>query len=606
VEKRKQHAARENEKRPATAGNAGKSIMSPFWSQIKTYRYGIALSALGLVALGATLLPEALWADMFTPIHSEKPGIQKPKVITDADLIRVGISDDAMTTWEVPSVTLSATGPFTVSDKPSGKVLMTMAGPKRLKVSRSSQGFWLQAEGATRLGPYWNPLVVHPSDLTSRLTVPSITRRGVAPSYRGDFELVAAKNAEDKLTLINVLPMQEYLKAVVPNELPFRYGLETVKAQAVAARNYALRPREKSWTDFDICDSQYCQAYYGAHTEDPKVTDALAQTQGLVALYNGEPILALYSSSHAGVADSYADVFSDPKTNQFPAPPLSYLSGGADRGPAPDLSTDAALRQFLNDPQVFSYDRISPMFRWHREWTRAQLEAEINRNLPAVSLDPATQAFVSPQLPKGQTIGQLQSISVLTRSPAGKIMRLAITGSRGTWVLSKEFVIRKVLQHGGRFLPSATAILDPVKDAKGNVTGLRAIGGGFGHGVGMSQIGASAMARSGTSFVSILQHYYKGVAIGPVPLSTTSLSGQETRFFVTQTKGTLVINNPNPQPIYFTLNDTRQMVPPSASPIRLPVSKWLKPNQVNRLSVEPLDANFTEPSRLWLELYAPI
>lgn len=580
--------------------------MSPFWSQLNASRQGLVISALGLLVLGATILPEALWADMFTPVHSAQAAAQKPKVITDADLIRVGISDDAMTTWEVPSVTLSATGAFTVADKPSGKVLLSTSGPKRLRVTRNDQGFWLQLDGTSRQGPFWNPLVVHPVGVSSRLTVPSITRRGVAPSYRGDFELVSAKNAVDKLTLINILPMQEYLKAVVPNELPFRYGLEAVKAQAVAARNYALRPREKSWTDFDICDSQYCQAYYGAHTEDPKVTDALAQTQGLVALYNGEPILALYSSSHAGVADSYADVFSDPKTNQFPAPPLSYLSGGADRGPAPNLSSDSALRQFLTDPQVFSFDRISPMFRWHREWTRAQLEAEINRNLPLVSQDPSTKPFVSPLLPSGQTIGQLQSISVLARSPAGKIMRLSITGSKGTWVLSKEFVIRKVLQHGGRFLPSATAVLDPVKDARGNVVGLKAIGGGFGHGVGMSQIGASAMAKGGTSFVSILQHYYKGVAIGPVPLSTTPASGQETRFFVTQPKGTLVISNPNPEPIYFTLNDMRQMVPPSTAPIRLPVNKWLKPNQVNRLSVEPLDGPTGQPSRLWLELYAPI
>src|SRR5207247_2309085 len=80
-------------------------------------------------------------------------------------------------------------------------------------------------------------------DPDGRIKITSITRKGIPPSYRGVFELVPAKSSPEKFSAVNVLPMQDYLKAVVPNELPIQYGYEAVKAQAVAARNYAIHPR---------------------------------------------------------------------------------------------------------------------------------------------------------------------------------------------------------------------------------------------------------------------------------------------------------------------------------------------------------------------------
>ena len=190
----------------------------------------------------------------------------------DADLIRVGISDDAMTSLEYPMAQLSATGPLTGKDKTTGMLLRNGKPGEVLTVTVDRLGFFVRSNIAATSATTptqaptpsdWTlsnvsptdvvnalvrvpgPLVVETNNPLSRLKVMNITRRKAIPEFRGDIEVVRASSSPNKLTVVNVVPLEDYLKAVVPNELPMRYGVEAVKAQAIAPRNYAIRPREK-------------------------------------------------------------------------------------------------------------------------------------------------------------------------------------------------------------------------------------------------------------------------------------------------------------------------------------------------------------------------
>lgn len=442
----------------------------------------------------------------------------------DGDRIRVGLSDATMADYEYPQATLGATGPCVIWDEASQRALATLPAGAVAMVRVNAQGFLIRRSGgAPPLGPVAGPLRFRPVNPQSLMLLPSSPRRGQTPRYRGELEVTRGLSARNKLSVVNILPIQDYLKAVVPNELPARFGLEAIRAQAVAARNYALRPREKFWPQFDICDSQYCQVYFGAQTEHPDTSRALEETRGLVALYAGEPILALYSSSHGGVSEQYENAFSDAHTDRFPGTPLPFLTRVAD-APAQvarygDLRVEANARAFWTARGLSSFDAASSYNRWERVFTADQVMSTLRRTLPALMREANTRAFVTPPDPQAHAVaGDLRDIRVTRRGASGKAMALTIDTGAGEWAVRKEFVIRKALAVGGRMLPSANIVFTPQRDAAGRLQSLRIQGGGFGHGVGMSQYGASGMSAQGRSFVEILQHYYHGTALGTIPL----------------------------------------------------------------------------------------
>lgn len=581
------------------------AVSQPNRKRKHLWTVGLSLSAIGL--LGVIILQPYNWADSPMLSSSNEAASTAPMYTTtilDADLIRVGISNDAMTELEYPSATLSATGRFQVTNKATGQLVFEGQPNQPIRMSRNNSGFWLDTSNLSgRIGPFNSDLQIKPLSSDDQLKILSVTRKGIIPTYRGLFEITPGYSGPDKFTVVNVLPMQDYLKAVVPNELPYSYGYEAVKAQAVAARNYAIHPREKPWPQFDICDSQYCQAYYGANTEHPQTTRAILETQGLIALYHGEPILALYSSSHGGYSENYENAFSDPKTNRFPATPIPYLRGGPDRGGPRDLSTEKAARAFYSDTGADSYDVLSPNYRWQKLWGRQELEAMINQNLAAASKDTLTRAFVKPAFPAGGRIGTLKALNVSRRGVSGKVMRLEIEGSNGAWTLDKEFVIRRVLKHNGRFLPSANVVFNHLRDKNGALLAVKAIGGGFGHGVGMSQLGASYLSKHGKPFTEILQHYYKGIAIGTIPIMAKGNQGMKTEFFVSSPKGMLYIQSADKDPVRLAINNQDLTVSPDETGRAVTsVVSYLKPETLNELKLYP-SKNPSNTVKAWIELY---
>jgi SpoIID/LytB domain protein len=612
----------------------------------------VGLSVLAVLLTAAALVSQS--------INLALASLDLDARFVDADLIRVGISDDAMNAWEYPSTQVSATGPFTVKDKATGMLLLNGKPGEVVTVTVDRLGFFLRSNLLSAKAPVSGkapvpgqssakpaskvplpsavdltlskvsptdvvnalvrvpgPLVVEPQSVNDRVKILNITRRKENPSFRGFFEIARASSSPSKLTVVNVVSLEDYLKAVVPNELPMRYGLEAVRAQAIAARNYAIRPREKPWKTFDICDSQLCQVYLGAQTETPDSNRAIADTEGLVGLYDGEPILALFSSSHGGFAENYSYAFSDPKTKQYPAPPIAYLQGGPDVPmDGPDLRTEAGARKFWTNPDVQSFDVESPYYRWKKQWTRPELEAAINKGLREVSKESGTKDFVSPLFKANDTIGTLRTVNVLERGISGKAMVLNVVGSRGTWTVKKEFLIRKLFTKGGRMLPSGNVVFTPLKDANGALSGMIAQGGGFGHGVGLSQLGASWMHKHGYRFPQIIQHYYKGVSLGSRPVSVGANRPDLpvlTRFDAQRAKGTLwvqegergLVTQYNRDPVRIRLNGRELTVSPSGYLSGTDVDGYLRSGDLNTLVLYP-DARHPERKlKAWVELYPP-
>ena len=506
------------------------------------------LAIFSLVLLGSAIA----WC-MNTPPQQLTP--------INASLIRVGISDDAMTAQEYPSTTIGATGAFSLKGLKSNTVYFQGNPTDKVTITATGIGFQLspkqeiptiEPEGSVddeevgTIAPKAMPIATIPATEDLVLTVDdpettfpiiyNITRKGKLPQYRGVLQILkSGKSTPQKplLFVVNVLDINDYLRAVVPNELPIRFGVEAVKAQAVAARNYAVRPREKNWQAFDICDSQYCQAYYGQQTETPETDKLLQATQGLIALSEGQPILALYSSSHGGVAEAYPNAFSDPKTGAFPAPQsYPYLTVNPDNEtaviPYEPLSNQVNLRAYLKNTELDSFDVKAPHHRWSRTWTKADLEGVLNTTSPQLQANGLTKKFVqvawkkpAPSTPF--TLGSLEKISVLQYGLAGKAMKVQIETSDAVISLQKEFTIRKAFTKEGKSLPSATIVFSHLTTSTTattptQLTGVTVDGAGFGHGVGMSQFGASRMSELGFSFDKIIQHYYPNTVMGTLPL----------------------------------------------------------------------------------------
>ncbi len=611
-------------------------------------RWLLGLGLVGALALG---LPVSAHAQLLNMAKlSGKAQVNGTETVRDADLIRVGISDDAMTAQEYPTAQITALGPFSVRDKATGSIIFSGKRGDIVTITVDARGFSVKAPNLPSpppvtlapslmpliqaplpdlnvfsvppqlvpLTPLQGPLMIQTLNPADWLKIMNITRRKENPQFRGVFEIVRASSSPAKLSIVNVLSLEDYLKAVVPNELPMRYGWEAVKAQAVAARNYAIRPREKPWKTFDICDSQLCQVYLGAQTETPDSNRAIGETEGLIGLYNSDPILALFSSSHGGFAEDYSNSFSDPLTKQYPAPSIPYLKGGPDVpfSETLDLRTEADARKFYigNYP---SYDVESPYYRWQKQWTLSELQTDVTRGLLAVSKDRTTQDFITPLFQPGNTLGEIRNIRVLERGYSGKAMIVALDTTRGTWTFKKEFLIRKVFGKDGKMLPSANLVFSLFRDPSGkHLTSIVVNGGGFGHGVGMSQLGASWMSKHGYPFQAIVQHYYKGVSLGSIPVAVGAGSMQPviTRFDAPVLDGMLwlqegdsgVVTPYNTAPVHLRLNDQDLTLAPSGFRSGTPVKGYLHTGQINSLVLYPDIQHPERKLKAWIELFPAI
>ncbi len=312
--------------------------------------------------------------------------------------------------------------------------------------------------------------------------------------YPGRLQL--QPNAYGTYTLVNHVPLETYLRGVVPNEIGAGAPYASVLAQAILARTYALRNLRRFATDnYELCADVHCQVYKGLTGTGPLSDKAIAATKGLVLTYNNELVDALYSSTTGGVTAPFSDIWNG---EQRP-----YLKAVIDSPNTvwnlsqKSLADEQNFRQFINLKQGFN-ETGQQAFRWRRTRTLEQISAFLQRYLKKTNHP----------LANFTTIKQMQ---VVERSPAGRILKLVVQTDIGNIVIGKN-------DARSAFEPPLSTLyyLEPIYGADKTLKGYAFVGGGFGHGVGMSQYGSHNLAKLGWSGEQIINFYYPGTQIQPL------------------------------------------------------------------------------------------
>ncbi|MDR2936699.1 MAG: SpoIID/LytB domain-containing protein [Rikenellaceae bacterium] len=333
-------------------------------------------------------------------------------------------------------------------------------------------------------------------------------------SFRGGLRII---REEGGLTAVNVVGIEEYLRSVISSEMSAASPPELLKAHAVISRSWLFAqlaeeeikttlPPETAgemirWFDreehanFDVCADDHCQRYQGITRISNPAVDA---TRGEVLTAAGEICDARYGKCCGGATEAFEHVWA--------TDPHAYLTRVIDaENPlaVPDLTQEAAARTWIlarpdafchtSDPDTLrmvlnNYDQETPdFFRWQVEYAQSALSELIRRRT-------------------GIDFGLVSALEPIERGVSGRLVKLRIVGDRRTMVIGKELMIRRALSES--HLYSSAFVVDVETRDTEPVFILR--GAGWGHGVGLCQIGAAMMARRGKSYEEILAHYYPG------------------------------------------------------------------------------------------------
>ena len=525
-------------------------------------------------------------------------------------MVRVGISNSNFKEYYFNNISVTATDSFRVTDKKTNSVIADFGADENIKITIKNNLFSIFQDTTEIASNITGPVSI--SSENGFVSVTNLKRAGKPALYRGTFEITKVPNKNDLFNVINLLDLQSYLRGVVPNEMPVRFGDEALKAQAVLARTYVLKPRENNYHNFDVCDSVACQVYYGANTEKPASDKAVEETENIVAMHDGEPILALYSSTAGGYTENYENAFSTDFGNgnrMFPGLSKPYLKGVPDNPETPALNSEADVKKFYTStPETF--DNESPYFRWTKEWTVGELENILKKTLKTQS----STGFVKPRLENPADFGHLKEIKVIKRGVSGKAMSVNIITDKGTFNVQKELPIRRVFQKDNIGLPSANVIFEfKTEKTKNNplkpIQKVVAYGGGFGHGVGLSQWGAGSMAKRGFSYGEIIQHYYKHTSITTYPVTLCVQDGKDTAvqtFYTKNKNASLVIDNK----FQFTkltvvVNGQElkaEIVPTLFKPEKIDLTPYIKEGENKITYILPYWETHKKPVKLYVEI----
>lgn len=324
-----------------------------------------------------------------------------------------------------------------------------------------------------------------------------------------------------RLTIINTLPVEDYLLSVISSEMSATASLELLKAHAVISRSWLLAQIKKNkeieqsaasysacteteservkWydredhTNFDVCADDHCQRYQGVTRQStPKVAQAIAATSGQVLTHDGELCDARFSKCCGGVLEQFENCW-EPKHFDY----LVARRDSANPSDFSDLRYEAAAAKWIGErPDAFcntadahilsqvlnNYDlETTDFYRWTVTYSQAELTALVRER-------------------SGIDFGEVQRLEPLERGTSGRITRLRIVGTKRTMVIGKELEIRRTLSKTHLYSSAFTVERD------GDSFILH--GAGWGHGVGLCQIGAAVMGEKGYGYEQILAHYF--------------------------------------------------------------------------------------------------
>ena len=302
--------------------------------------------------------------------------------------------------------------------------------------------------------------------------------------FEGPFRL--QRDAYGSWTLVEQVPVERYLEGVVPHEIGAGSPMAALQAQTVLARTWALANSHRFSIDgYHLCSDTQCQVYSDPRHAGAAVREAIAATQGKLLSLNNQPISAVYHATNGGVMAAGPEAWAMQPTTYLRAKPDGD-EGWSNRHPLP-LQQRQALLALLAD-RSGAFGQRHPRFRWTRTLSGPALRQ---------ALGAAADPLVSP----------LQ-LKVLERGASGRVLALQISGSSDVApVILKLDAIRRTL----RTLPSTLFVLEPQGAERWLV-----VGGGFGHGAGLSQAGAIDLAWRGWPVERILSHYYPGTVYGPL------------------------------------------------------------------------------------------
>lgn len=498
--------------------------------------------------------------------------------------VRIGISNTNFQTYLFDVVEFNNASILQVLDSTTGYTAPIEDTSSIVKVTSENNLFRIYIDEKLVARNLTGPILISARD-NNLISINGLKRKGKQASYRGYIELARSSKDINKFAIVNVLSLKNYLKGVVPNEMPVRFGLEALKAQTIAARNYAVTPRIKAYKEFDVCDSVACQVYFGANTEEELSDKAIEQTNGIIALDNeNAPILALYSSTAGGYTESYEYAFSDPETKAFPSKDIHYLTAVPDNKDFETLDTDEKAEKFYTSkPEAF--DDLSPYYRWSKIWNINELQEVLSKTLPEQS----KTGFITPQITSPDEIGKIESIKAIQRGKSGKIIKLEIKTDKNIFIVQKELVIRRCFQKDGISLPSANFVITYINS---ELPVYKFSGGGFGHGVGLSQWGAGKMGSLGYSFDNILQHYYQGIKLATIPVEVLCNSKEISRQFYTEIKNAkVIINNKDKiEKLKIIINNKEIIVKLKDNKNETDISKYIEKG-INNISYMAIDEN---------------
>ncbi|MDR3144110.1 MAG: SpoIID/LytB domain-containing protein [Puniceicoccales bacterium] len=428
----------------------------------------------------------------------------------DQHFVRVAISDNQFKNFSYDEIEIMAPNGCTVRRENSHIPLAKIPRGKPVKIKLNGETFSLASGKNINLEDIRGTITVECQ--SGGLGICGLRRNKKQALYGGKFEIRLGQNG--KFFVVNVIELEEYLKGVILSEMPAKFSIEALKAQAVAARSYALLSKVKNFSEFDLLDSSTNQMYLGMANQLPKGNRAVESTAGIVAMCDGKPILPLYFSTSCGHTENCENVFSSPKTNSFPGIRCKYLVGVPDDGSVGNLWDEETAKKFYKSrPNL--YDSASPHFRWVQKWRAEELEEILRRTL----LSGTHGDFVRSESSGGDKFGKILKVNVKKRGVSGKIIELEVITTENVFSVRKDAVIRSVFEKNGKPLPSANVAFEHTVDKNGKLSKIYAYGGGFGHGVGMSQYGANFMAtRLHKNFEQILKKYYGGISIATIPM----------------------------------------------------------------------------------------
>ena len=398
-------------------------------------------------------------------------------------------------------------------------------------------------------GNQYSSLTFHPQSTDASFSLSDVTigvnfhwERKETQTFLGTLHFVVES---DKICAINELPVERYLESVISSEMSATSSLELLKAHAVISRSWLLAQMKKRrevaesgnnffsfvkkddrlirWYDredhtiFDVCADDHCQRYQGITKEtSPHVAEAIRQTKGQILMDGDDICDARFSKCCGGVTEEFQYCWEDT--------PKNYLSsvrdiiqgvksaGTATPAPLPSLQDEAAADAWIrSNPPAFcnttdkkilsqvlnDYDQeTADFYRWKVTLTQEKLKQLLDEKLK-------------------MNFGDILDLQAEERGKSGRISKLRIVGTEKTFVIGKELEIRRALSD--THLYSSAFVVDRCDiDEKGVPQRFDIIGAGWGHGVGLCQIGAAVMGEEGFDYDAILLHYYQGAEIKKV------------------------------------------------------------------------------------------